>query len=254
MWNRFPDAILFAGGTEHLHLQGQRLVHLSGMVLFLDKLDDIQKITRTERYLELGAMVRLSTIRSLGKAVPEILVQCLEHLADPYIREIATIGGNIACNGDLNAPFLALDAQYEVRSGASTRWISYSRLFSPKSMLEPQTLLSRIRIPLGQWNYHRYNKFESPIIGDRASVCVIIARIEKDMIVDIRLVITASDRYFRNREHERILAGKHLPISQQDFYSFIDHWKESLSKSDFRSFVQKNIIDFLESNLLELCD
>ncbi|MDR1597168.1 MAG: FAD binding domain-containing protein, partial [Treponema sp.] len=70
-WARFPDAVPFAGGTELLRNQGKQVLNLPRNILSLDQLDELHRITRTERYLEIGAMVKISDIIRLGKTVPE---------------------------------------------------------------------------------------------------------------------------------------------------------------------------------------
>ena len=69
-WNRFPDAVIYAGGTELIRSQRKRIPKLPKNIISLGKLDELHKISRTERYVELGAMVKLSQIINLGKIVP----------------------------------------------------------------------------------------------------------------------------------------------------------------------------------------
>ena len=128
-WNRLNNSVLYAGGTELIRYQGSRAFSFPPNVIFLDKIKELSKISRTERYLEIGAMVKLNQIIHLGKIVPEALTLCLECIGGPQLRNQATIGGNI-CNPsgrlDASGPMIALDAQYELRTAQSARWISAS--------------------------------------------------------------------------------------------------------------------------------
>ena len=139
-WNQNPDAVLFAGGTEHIRNQNRRILVLPQKIISLDQIDDLRRIGRTERYLEIGAMVNLDEIINVGKIVPEALSQCLICIAGPQLRNQATIGGNL-CNPsrrlDASAPMIALDAHFELRNAQSTRWISASRFFSMPGMPTP---------------------------------------------------------------------------------------------------------------------
>ncbi|MDR2133841.1 MAG: FAD binding domain-containing protein, partial [Treponema sp.] len=74
-WNRFPGAEPFAGGTGFIRGQGRPVLILPAVILSLDKLEELHRITRTERYLEIGAMVPLNRVIRLGKIVPEILTR-----------------------------------------------------------------------------------------------------------------------------------------------------------------------------------
>ncbi|MDR2595958.1 MAG: FAD binding domain-containing protein, partial [Treponema sp.] len=109
-WNRFPDAVLFAGGTNLISKQDKNILYLPPVFLSLDKIEELQKITRTEQYLEIGSMVKLNRLIKLGKIVPEVLCLCLEKIAGTQLRNIATIGGNICATSlwlDLHAPLTA---------------------------------------------------------------------------------------------------------------------------------------------------
>ena len=57
-WARYPDAVPYAGGAELVRNQGRRVLSLPQNILSLDKMAELRHITRTERYLELGAMLR----------------------------------------------------------------------------------------------------------------------------------------------------------------------------------------------------
>ena len=194
-WNRFPQAVPFAGGTGIIRSQGGQILHLPPIILSLDKLEELHRITRTERYLEIGAMVKLSQIIRLGKIVPEALSRCLENIAGTPLRNIATIGGNICFSQrrlDASAALTALDAQYELRTAQSSRWISASRFSSMPgpTTLNPQELLTRIRIPLDQWDYTAYKKFSNPESSSKA--VVFIMKTQKDVLTDIRVVYKTS--------------------------------------------------------------
>ena len=229
-WARYPDAVPYAGGAELVRNQGRRVLSLPQNILSLDKMAELRHITRTERYLELGAMVRLTEIIHLGKVVPEILIRCLQEIAGPHLRNIATIGGNV-CNPrrgtDTPAPMIALDAHYELRTASSLRWISASRFSSlPGSLaLEKQELLTRIRIPLEQWTFSRYHKFENS--GSSEGVIVFILRNQKNILTDLR-VVYGGKIILRDKNSESSLAGKKLPLEKKDARNFLEHWQNYL--------------------------
>jgi CO/xanthine dehydrogenase FAD-binding subunit len=233
-WARYPDSVPYAGGAELVRNQGRRLLSLPQNILSLDKIAELRHITRTERYLELGAMVRLTEIIHLGKIVPEILILCLQGIAGPHLRNIATIGGNICapCRGtDAAAPMIALDAHYELRTAAGLRWISASRFSSlPGSLaLEKQELLTRIRIPLEQWTYSRYHKFGNS--GSSQGAIVFILRNQKNILTDLR-VVYGGKIILRDKNSESLLGGKKLPLEKKDARNFLEHWQNYLGSLD----------------------
>ncbi|MDR2101558.1 MAG: FAD binding domain-containing protein [Treponema sp.] len=259
-WSRFPGAVPFAGGTDLIRRQGKRVLTLPRNILSLDKLEELHRITRTERYLEIGAAVKISEIIYLGKIVPEILTRCLEGIAGPQLRNLATIGGNICCAArrfDASAPMMALDAHYELRSASSSRWISASRFASLPGPLavNPQELLTRIRVPLEQWDYSLYKKFSgTDENGETGGLVVFIIRIQKNILTDLRIVY-AGDRVLRDKNTETLLIGKQLPLDRKDAMNFTDHWRTYLSALDApEDLIRAKLLNFIESGIMGLQD
>jgi CO/xanthine dehydrogenase FAD-binding subunit len=264
-WNRFPDAVPFAGGAELLRNQGKHILNLPQNILSLERLEELHRITRTERYLEIGAMVKISEIIRLGKTVPEVLTQSLSNIASPPVRNLITIGGNICnpvCRLDTAAPLIALDARYELRTAYETRWVSASRfsaLPGPPA-LEPQELLTRIRVPLEQWQYSLYKKFAGQEAADVSSVdesgggAVFMARIQKNILTDLRMVF-AGRIVLRDKNSEAALAGKQLPLDRREAGHFLELWKTFLSAMEIPGFMLRaKLFNFVESCILSLSD
>jgi CO/xanthine dehydrogenase FAD-binding subunit len=217
----------------------------------------MHRISRSERYLEIGAMARLSQIIDLGKIVPAALRYCLENIAGPQLRNMATIGGSLCFRGgrlDSSAALTALDAQYELRSAQSSRWISASRFFaSPDlSALKSQELLTRIRIPLDDWDYSAYKKFAGQ--AGYSKVVVFLAKTQKNVLNDIRIVYK-TDTLWRNKDSESILAGKHLPLNHRIAADFIKSWESFVSGlHNVDELSRKELINFIEMNINNLSE
>ncbi|MCL2190557.1 MAG: FAD binding domain-containing protein [Treponema sp.] len=244
-WGRHPDALPFAGGTALI-----RGRPAPGAILSLDKIEEMRRINRSERYLEIGAMVKLSRIIELRKFGPGVLVHCIRNIAGPQIRNMATIGGNVCGHLDSVAAFTALDAQYELRSAQSSRWITAAR-FSPgpgPGALGQGEILSRIRVPLDNWDYSAYKKFA----GRNA---VFLARAQKNVLADIRIICKAADRIWRDRDSEMFLAGKRLPLPRRTAAAFVGRWEAFLrgagnmdepSRREFVNFIDANVDNLVE--------
>ena len=255
VWSRYPTAIPYAGGTGLIREQGRQVLDLPPTVLSLDRLDEMNRISRSERFLEIGAMVKLSRIIDLGKIVPDVLRCCLESIAGPQLRNMATIGGNICFPGrrlDSTAALNALDAQFELRQTQSTRWISASRFFSMprEDALNPQELLTRIRIPLDNWDCWAYKKFEGQ--ASRSRVVAFLVKTQKSILSDIK-IIYKTDLIWRNRDSESILIGKHLPLSRRIAADFVEHWEDFLSSvHNIDELSRQELINFIELNIYNL--
>jgi len=257
-WNRFPAAVLFAGGTDFTWKQGKSVLKLQPVIISLDNLQELHRITRTEHYIEIGSMAKLNKIIWLGKVVPDILRICLENIGGVQLRNIATIGGNICCTSrllDVSTALTALDAQYELRNAHSSRWLSASRFHSKEehSVLENQELLTRIRLPLHQWDYSVYKKF-FPEDFFNSEALVFMANAHKSVLSDIRVVYKA-DSIIRNKNGEDILNGKYLPISRRTADDFIENWVEFLrDKRDISEFTKNALLAGIEENVYNLTE
>ncbi|MDR3115393.1 MAG: FAD binding domain-containing protein [Treponema sp.] len=259
IWKQVPEALLCAGGTQFLRGQARHAPVFPRNILSLNRLEELHRITRTEQYLEIGAMVKLNDLIKLGKAVPEVLAQCLLGIAGPQIRNLATIGGNICtspCRLDATAPMIALDAHYELRNASAARWIAPSRFYSSDGscFLGQQELLSRIRVPLDQWTYGAYTKYTSRETSIGSEVMVLMGRNQKNVLTDIRMVF-AGDRVIHDKTGETLLIGKRLPLERKQVLMVVDHWKAHLaSLYGEADLVQARLLNFIESTLLALAD
>jgi len=256
-WSRYPKAVPYAGGTALIREQGRQILELPSIILSLEKIEEMRRISRSERYIEIGAMAKLSQIVDLGKIVPAALRYCLESIAGPQLRNMATIGGNICFrDGCLDSPaaLVALDAQYELRNAQSSRWISAARFLSTseQTAMNDQELLTRIRVPLETWDYSIYKKFEGQ--ADKSKVVVFLAKIQKNILNDIRIVYKA-DTLWRNKDSESILAGKHLPLNRRIAADFMASWKNFLSgMQNIDELSRQELVNFIEINIFNLSE
>ncbi|MDR3173647.1 MAG: FAD binding domain-containing protein [Treponema sp.] len=259
-WTRFPDGVPFAGGTELIRGQRRANLSLPKNILALSEIEELSRMSRTERYLEIGAMVKLRDIMRLGKIVPEALTSSLEGIAGPQLRGLATIGGNICGAGrrlDCSAPLIALDAVYELRNAQSGRWISAARFSQgsvPGSALGKQELLTRVRIPLDQWDFSAYRKFGDRDSGAEGGVLIFIMKNRKNILTGLRVVF-AGECVLRDQNSEASLTGKRLPLSHRDAQDFLGYWRETLADRERPSpLIRSEILGYIESLIYNLAD
>jgi len=256
-WSRFPGAVLFAGGTNLIGKSGNNISDPSPVFLSLDKLSELTNITRTEHYLEIGAMVKLNRLINLGKKVPEILRTCLSGIAGTQIRNTATIGGNVcsASLWDLPVLFIALDAKYELRNAQNVRWVSAARFHSmnEKNILEKQELLTRIRLPLHQWDYAIYKKFIGEEYYNSHSI-VFLAKIRKNILSEMKIYYKTGV-ILHNKGAEDILNGKYLLLKKKTVEEFIVNWSDFLNQKTNESDFSKNtIINSIKESIYNFCE
>ncbi len=253
-WARFPDAIPYAGGTTLLLGQGQRLLRLPKNLISLSRIDELRKVSRTERFLDIGSMVSLGSVLGLGKAVPSALSSAILTIGNPQIRNMATLGGNLCyskrCMGCF-AVLSALDAVTELRTASGSRWVNINRLApalgSPP--LQNQELMIRVRIPLEMWSISLQARLESPRRAAASSSFCYLARCSKNIAEDIRLVF-AGERLLRDRDLENSLVGKTLPLNRRERLFFLDRCRDKLFVDEYPPpELGKQLLEYIEQAL-----
>jgi CO/xanthine dehydrogenase FAD-binding subunit len=262
VWDRFPQAVPYAGGTGIIrhwqgHRQGGQTLELPSVILSLEEMEEMHRISRSEHFLEIGAMAKLSRITGLGKIVPSALLHCLENIAGPGLRNMATLGGNICFPDrrlDCPAVLTALDARYELRSSQLSRWVSAARFFADPgpTVMNPREILTRIRVPLDHWDYSVYKKFTGREGRDRT--VVFLAKTQKNVLSDIRIVYKA-DSILRDRNCESFLIGQQLPLSRKIADEFVEHWGAFLAETqNIDELLRRELLNFIEINVYNLLD
>ena len=155
---RKPEVTLFAGGTYILHNSSDKYPPLPSTVASIRHLEELKRIHRTERYIELGSCVTLAEILRIGgRTIPPILAHAIRAVASPPVRSLATLGGNICARDKRLSLFpvlLVLDARLELREHGGSRWVPIARMAESDGelIISSTEVLTRVRIPLSEWN------------------------------------------------------------------------------------------------------
>ncbi len=118
-----PEATLIAGGTD-VGLWVTKELRDLPRPIFLHRCADLREITQQGETLRLGAMVTVEALRTHVKDSHPALHAMLTRFASDQIRQMATVGGNIANGspiGDLPPALIALGATLHLRHGAGRR-------------------------------------------------------------------------------------------------------------------------------------
>lgn len=185
-------------------------------------------------------MTTLAELLALKEGfVPETLRSVVHRIGTFAVRNLATLGGNLSVPGRFRDcfPILAcMDALAEYRQGTVSRWMNLNRLIGVRGTpeLPPGEILTRIRIPLGGWDFGIAQKFGFPRINSRrSSLFVALARTDKRVLSDIR-ILYACNRALRSREIESSLAGKKIPLSARDMESAVGAYAAYCSHAGVR--------------------
>ncbi|MDR1094793.1 MAG: FAD binding domain-containing protein [Spirochaetaceae bacterium] len=240
-WYEAPLAEPFSQDALELAKQNGQQIEMPPQYISLDNIEELRKISRTERYLEIGSKATLRDILKLGRSVPKILREALEGAASPLLHPLVSFGACVrpkTPRSEIAAALTALDARYELRSTpVSSRWLSASRYaaLAKQGAASNRELLTRIRVPLEEWDYSIYRKIRQSDGGDSGDgagsdsmVLLFLTRMQKDILTDIRVVFTA-DAVYRVRSAEGFLTGKHLPLAERDAETFVSLWKDCIA-------------------------
>lgn len=178
------DAKVLAGGQSLLPLLKLRLAEPKALV-DINRIRDLAYVREDGEQLRIGAMVRMNALNRselIHQKYP-ILSDAAHVIADPLVRNMGTVGGNVSHGdpaNDLPACMLALGAQYVARGPNGTRTVRADAFYHDTfvTALEPNEILTEIRIPMshaGQGN--AYFKLEKrvgdfPIVGVAADLTI----------------------------------------------------------------------------------
>ena len=206
-------------------------------ILLLKNLPELETIIKRERFIDFGAAATLSTILELGaKNVPEILYRALSLAANPGVRSLATIGGNIAQAQIRNSaviPLIALDSKIEIRTKKETFWMPLVRYCDEKSrdLRHTSHVILRVRVPFEEWSIAQYKRLGPVgyITSDTASF-VFLARIQKNVLSEVKLLFGGTG-VLKSKEFENLLTGKSLPIDRRSIESLMKETEQIFTDS-----------------------
>ena len=214
------DARVIAGGTSLIIMMRQRLL-MPKLVISLGRIPKFDKITfNAKDGLRIGAGARHRDIelsQTVKKHYP-LLHETFRKVAQPRIRNMGTVGGNLAAGDPLTDPgasLIALDAEVTLTSGKGQRRIRLDEFFIDyyQTALEPGELLTEIHVPPLQRPGWSHIKFTPRSVEDFATVGVAITlKANNGTCEDLRIGLNSvAATIVRARKAEEVLRGK--PIS-----------------------------------------
>ncbi len=149
-----PDAKVLSGGQSLIPMMKLRLASPSHIV-DINRIPGLDYISEIDGSLRIGALVRESDLErsTLVKSRIPILVDTTSVIADPLVRNQATVCGNLAHGDPANdhpATMLALGASMLAVGPGGEREIPVESFFPGlfTTALQPDEILKEIRIPI----------------------------------------------------------------------------------------------------------
>ena len=172
------DAKVLSGGQSLIPLMKLRLAGPRHLV-DINGIPDLAYVREADGFLRIGALTRESDLEEsdLIRTRYPLLHDTCKVIADPLVRNLATIGGNLAHGDPANdhpATMLALGAEVVAIGPKGERRISITSFFTGPfaTALGPDEILVEIRVPMpAARSAGAYVKLERKV-GDFATVAV----------------------------------------------------------------------------------
>jgi len=211
------DARAIAGGTSLLIMMRQRLL-LPKLVVSLARIPKFDGITfNAKKGLRIGAGARHRDVE-LSPVIKQhypLLHETFHKVAQPRIRNMGTIGGNLACGDPLTDPgasLIALDAEVVLTSSQGQRTLRLDEFFIDyyQTALETGELITEIHVPPATRPGWAHIKFTPRSVEDFATVGIALTLEAKDgSCEDVRLGLNSvAATIVRAKQAEEVLRGK----------------------------------------------
>ena len=199
---------------------------------------ELRAINVKERFIDFGPAVTLNEILNLGKErVPQILCDAAQSVGNFFVRNTATLGGNIcgsaktpgAVKRTLYAPLLALGATLKFRN--TENQMSATMPFSAFTGVPPKNVLVSVRVPTDDWDVSIFRRVgpQNAITEDSASFCF-LAKTESGALAQAKLAF-AGPFVFQAAELESKLLGVRLPLGENTIRDWTDAAKSAFEKA-----------------------
>jgi aerobic carbon-monoxide dehydrogenase medium subunit len=211
------DARVIAGGTSLIIMMRQRLL-TPKVVISLGRIPEFDRITyKNKDGLRIGAGARHRDIE-LSPVVRmhyPLLHETFRKVAQPRIRNMGTVGGNLAGGDPLTDPgasLIALDAEVTLTSSKRQRRLRLDEFFIDyyQTALESGELLTEIHVPPPERPGWSHIKFTPRSVEDFATVGVAITlRADNGTCEDVRLGLNSvASTIVHAKKAEEVLRGK----------------------------------------------
>jgi aerobic carbon-monoxide dehydrogenase medium subunit len=148
------EAKILSGGQSLIPMMKLRLAR-PGFLIDINRIAGLSYVKEEGGYLKIGGLTREAELEAsaLVRTKYPILLDTAHVIADPQVRNMATVGGNLAHGDPANdhpATMMALGAQVVATGPKGERVISIESFFLSlfSTALQQQEILTEIRIPV----------------------------------------------------------------------------------------------------------
>lgn len=250
------EAIIVAGGHSLIPMMKLRMAIPENLIDIQD-IADIQNISITGQEVVIGAMVtqaQLIASEPLHMLCP-ILRETSLQIADPQIRNVGTVGGNVA-NGDpgndMPAIMQVLDATYVLQSSEGTREVKArnyyeAAYFTARTDMEILTSIKFIAPPAGHGSCYMKQKRK---IGDYATAAAaVVLTMDGEIVTSASIGLTnVADTPLYAAQASNLLVGKtlddaNIKAASEAAKSITDPAEDGRGPKEFRTHLTGVMVD-----------
>jgi len=148
------DAKILSGGQSLIPMMKLRIAR-PAYLIDINRISGLSYIKEEAGFLKIGGLTREAELEASGliRSKYPIILETAHVIADPQVRNLATVAGNLAHGDPANdhpATMLALGAQVVATGSRGERVIPIEEFFLSvfSTALEPGEILTEIRIPV----------------------------------------------------------------------------------------------------------
>lgn len=210
-----PAAFLLAGGTAAAMIRDEKI----RTVIDLSELEELRILDANSQRIRLGAMVTMTQIRRHNGLFPA-LVQCVRGIGSTPLRNVITVGGELAHGvywNDLPVLLLAADARVELQDANGIEQVPVATFLAehPKRALSGGRMITAVEIPLPADGVV-YEKFARTQVDYTLCDVAVRLQIADGVVKDARVAVGGVVPLARRvPEAEQALAG--APANPESF-------------------------------------
>jgi len=255
---------VLAGGQSlipALKTRDSPLISSLKSVVDITGIKELNYIRKEGQLVKIGALTTISTLENnqeISSSLP-ILHDAASEIADPQVRNLGTVGGNLCYAdpvNDLPATMVALNASIVLASMGGNRKVNVEALYTGpyKTIVKPEEILTEVEIPLEKCRGgNAYRKIKKGSGGFTIAGVAANLLIEDDNSVSsCRIALTAvGPKVIRAQNAERALIGKRLePPVLDDIAKLAVEASQPISDSYASEWYRRKVLGILVKDAL----
>ena len=252
------DYKILAGGTD-LMIQNRSwsntLPDFKQDTLLIFNLDELKYLKEEDGCIHIGAGMTLEDIKN-HELTPDLLVEAINIMASPAIRNMGTIGGNIgnaSPAGDTLPVLFVLNAIAILESFERTRELPVSELIlgPGKKALQKNEIIKEVKMPVNKFTKMSFDK-----VGGRKADAISkisfagVAKVKNNIIQDFRTAFGAvGPTVVRIESLEKNIVGLTVDDVKLNIEEILDEYSEYIrpiddqrSNKEYRKTVALNLL------------